>query len=44
MSVLLACLPVHCLCAWCLWRPEEVLDLLGLELQMLGSHHLGPGN
>lgn len=40
MSVLPACLNVHHMCVWCLWRPEEGLDHLGLELQAVVSSHV----
>jgi hypothetical protein len=44
MSVLPAYKSVYYLCAWCLWRPEKVSDLLELELQTIVSHHMGARN
>lgn len=41
LSVWLACLSVHHGSACCLWRPEGIL---GLELQMSVTHHVGAGN
>jgi hypothetical protein len=32
------------ICVQYLWRPEEVLDPLGLELQRVVSYHVGTGN
>lgn len=41
MSVLPACMYVHHLCAVPL-EAREGLDPLGLELQLVVSHHVGP--
>lgn len=30
-----------CMCVWCLLRPEETFETLGLELQKVGSLHVG---
>lgn len=35
INVLSATISMYYTCAWCLWRPEEVTDALGLELQTL---------
>lgn len=32
MSVLLACMSVHLLCAWCQQRPEEGVGFLGTRV------------
>lgn len=34
---------VHHVLAQCLWRPEEDLGPLGLELQAVASCHMGAG-
>lgn len=45
MSVLLACLYVHCVYdAWYLWSNKGVNILLELELWMLLSHHVDAGS
>jgi hypothetical protein len=41
VHALSACICVHCVCAWCLWRSEE--DVASLELELL-NHHVGPRN
>lgn len=35
---------MHSICAWCSKRPEKVLELLELELQIVVSHQVGAGN
>ena len=35
---------MHSICAWCSKRPETVLELLELELQIVVSHQVGAGN
>ena len=41
---LLASMAVYCLCAWCLWRPEEGIGCPERELQIVVSCHVGAGN
>lgn len=31
-------------CVWCLWKPEECVGSLELELRMIVSRHVGAGN
>lgn len=44
MDVLPASKSVYHTSGWCPWRPEEALDFLELELQMVISHPVGVGN
>ena len=39
--VLPACMFVHLMCVWCLWRSEEEAGSLGLRLWMVVSCHVG---
>ena len=41
MGVLLACMSVHCKCAWCPRMSEEALNLLELELRTVVSCCVG---
>lgn len=43
MHVLLACVCLHCICFWYLWRPEKFILLLELELETVVTLHLGKG-
>lgn len=40
MDILLICVFVHHVHAWCLWRSEEGVRFLKLKLEAL-SHHVG---
>lgn len=35
---------LHCTCAWWSWRPEEGIDSLKLEMQLIVNCHGGTGN
>lgn len=43
MHVLPACMSVHCVCAWCPWRLED-LDSLKLGLRTVRSQRVRAGS
>jgi hypothetical protein len=43
VSVLLVSTHVHHIHTWCLWRSEDVIQPLALNLQKVGYYHVGDG-
>lgn len=44
VNVLPACTYIHHMYAWCLWKLEEGIGPVGLEVLVVVSHHVGPGH
>lgn len=40
-GILPLCMSMHYVCVSCLWRPDEGIASLELELQMVVSYHVG---